>query len=610
MSFCALFLGGGFDDDALVGVGGLALLAVAVLAVAAFGGALRPPRLGRPALVFLACLAGLAVWVGVSTLWSLSPDRSWGYTNRTLVYLAFALVGVLGASIVPRAWLADGAAALLAAVVAWALLAKCIPALYPDYGRVARLRAPVGYWNELALLCALAVPLGLRLAARRRRALGAVFLYATVVTLLLTYSRVGVVLACAAAAAWLLLDQNRLEGLAGLLLAGGVGAAVFGIALALPGITSDGQPRSVRAHDGGLFSLALLAGAAVVYGLALLVARRPPLADERRRRVERGVGRAAIVLAVAAVAIGVVFAGRIWGEFTNPVTTQIDSQSGRLLSANSSNRWTWWSEAWQAFTEHPLGGTGAGTFELTDRRLRQSGLVTTTAPHNVPLQFLSETGLVGFLLYLGVAGAALLGAWRARREHPALAIVVGVFFAHAVVDMDWNFVATCGPLLLLTGALLARPGEQRVRARRPLLAAAAVLLAAASVYSLTAPWLARRALAEARPQQAHTYNPLSTRALIDWAAFEDADGNVLHAARLYNDATSLEPENSAGWYALGLFYWDHRAWRLAFDAFAKAWTYDRFGPAGTPCGLLDQARHKVLRVWPPSCPGGRPASSP
>jgi hypothetical protein len=622
--FYALFFGGGFSDDRLVWVGGLVLAVAALAGAAACLGALPAPRVDGPAAVFLGCLSGLAVWIGLSTWWSISPDRSWGYTNRTLVYVAFALLGILLAALLPRKapTLASAAAVLLGLVVGWALLAKCVPALYGDYGRIARLRSPLGYWNELALVCVVAVPVALWIAApaaRRAavRAAGVVLLYASVVALLLTYSRFGVVLACLAAAGWLLLERDRVESLAALVLAGGVGAAVFGVALALPGITDDGQARSVRAHDGWVFALVLLAAGAVVFFAALALARLRPLPAGRRRRVERVAGAAAVVLAVGGLAVGVVFADRIWKEFTNPVSAQIGSQSTRLLSANSSNRWRWWSEAWQSFTDHPVAGTGAATFELTDRRLRRSPLVT-TEPHNVPLQFLSETGVVGFLLYLGAAAAAAVGIVRARRAAPpgeraavtALAVALAAFLVHMVADMDWNFVATCGPLLLLAGALLGRPAPERVRARRPLLAAGAVLLAAASVYSLAAPWLARRELAAARPEQAHSYNPLATQPLIDWAAFEDADGNVLQAAQLYNDAVRLEPQTSSAWYALGQFYWDHQAWKPAYRAFSKAWTYDRFGPAGIPCGLLDQSRHKVTGTWPPSCPGGRRASSP
>jgi Tfp pilus assembly protein PilF len=134
------------------------------------------------------------------------------------------------------------------------------------------------------------------------------------------------------------------------------------------------------------------------------------------------------------------------------------------------------------------------------------------------------------------------------------------------------------------------------------------------VYSLAAPWLAQRRLASAstaaQVKQAHSYDPLSTDALTEWAAFEDGAGRLQQAADLYRRAVSLEPQNSETWYALGAFYYDHRAWRAAYHALDKAWKYDRFGPAGEACGLLDQARHKALGVWPPSCPGGRRRTSP
>ena len=72
--------------------------------------------------------------------WSLDPDRSWNYTNRTFVYLAFACLGaLLGEQ--PRRLL-YGLSVLLGVVCIWALLGKVLPWLYEDYGRVARLRAP------------------------------------------------------------------------------------------------------------------------------------------------------------------------------------------------------------------------------------------------------------------------------------------------------------------------------------------------------------------------------------------------------------------------------------------------------------------------------------
>ena len=600
LAFCALFFADGHANAPLVWIGGLALLLAAVLLA-------YPPRLDRPTGLFLGGLFGLAVWAGLSTIWSVSPDSSWQFTNRTLVYGAFALAGAGVGSRVSRRRLAEGAAILLALVAGWALLAKCVPALYSDYGRIARLRAPVEYWNELALLCDAGVPLALWLAARRRIE-GVVLLYLLVVTLLLTYSRFGVALACLAAAAWLVLARERVEGLAAAALGGGLGAAVFGVALALPGITSDAQPRSTRAHDGWIFALAVLAGAALVAVLARLLRDRQ-LSPGRRSKTERFAGLAALVLAVAGLAVSIAYAGRIWSEFTNPASTQVVNTQTRFGSAKS-NRWTWWEEAWHAFTRHPGGGTGAGTFELTNQMLRHVPVVV-DEPHNTPLQFLSETGIVGVLLYLATAAGALWGAWRARGDPAGLAlgIAVAVFFVHGIVDKDWNYVATCGPFFLLTGALVAPPSPERTRPRL-LLAAGAVAVALAATYSLAAPWLSDRALARADWKQAHSYDPLSVDTLMEWATLEDASGNLDRANGLYLDAVHLEPQNARTWYALGAFYFDHKLWRLAYDALNNSYTYDRFGLAAQPCGLLDRARWNAGFRFGPNCRAGARSSSP
>jgi O-antigen ligase len=606
--FCAIFFGGGSSDAPLVWIGTLAL-ALAVVSL------LSPPLFDRPAALFGGGMLGLAAWSGVSVIWSTSPDHTWVYTNRTLVYATFALVGVVVGARVSRDRLALGAAALLGLVAGWALLAKCVPALYSDYGRLARLRAPLDYWNELALLCDAGVAVALWLATVRRRVEGAVLLYALVVTLLLTYSRFGVVLACAVAVAWVWLDRGRVESLWVLVLGGGVGAAAFGIALKLPGITSDGQSRHVRGHDGWIFALVILAGAALVAAGAFLLRSRT-FAPALRARIERIAGIAALVLAVAAVALCVVFAGRIWHEFTNPGNTQVVNTKTRLGSAKS-DRWVWWQEAWHGFTQHPGGGTGAGTFQQTNQMLRHSPVVV-DEPHNVPLQFLTETGIVGLLLYLTVAAGALWGAWRARREPAGLALGLGVaaFFVHGVVDKDWNYVATCGPLLLVAGSLVARPRPER--ARRPVLALAAAAVALAIVYSLAAPWLANRQLASAstvaQVKHARSYDPLSVDALLELAALEVASGNPSGALQHYTEAVKLEHENAQALYELGAFYFSYKQWTLAYDALNNSFTYDRFGPASKRCGLLDQARAKAHNFTPPnvlkSCPGLRRPAKP
>src|SRR5215471_7787710 len=86
----SLFFGGGTSTERLFWIGMGALLVVLV------SGALVPfPTLSPPGKAFLLLLTGYVVWMGVSVVWSVAPDRSWDAVNRGLVYLALAVLGVL-----------------------------------------------------------------------------------------------------------------------------------------------------------------------------------------------------------------------------------------------------------------------------------------------------------------------------------------------------------------------------------------------------------------------------------------------------------------------------------------------------------------------------------
>src|SRR6266699_1335419 len=173
LAFAAFFFSDGSSQSRVFWIGAPTVL------LAAIGWAWRPPRLPLWGSVFFVCLAAFVVWQGVSIAWSIEPSRSWDYTNRGLVYFAFAAAGTLVAH-VPLRHFAAAACVLLGALFVWSLAAKVIPGLYPDYERLARLRYPLGHWNELALLAAASVPLGLWLV-RRVRLGGTLLLYAALV---------------------------------------------------------------------------------------------------------------------------------------------------------------------------------------------------------------------------------------------------------------------------------------------------------------------------------------------------------------------------------------------------------------------------------------------
>ena len=609
LAFAALFFSDGSSQSRIFWIGAPAVV------LAAIGWAWRPPRLGLWGTLFLCSLGAFVVWQGVSIAWSVEPSRSWDYTNRGLVYFAFAAVGALVGG-VPLRRFAAAACLLLGALFVWALAGKVIAGLYPDYERLARLRYPIGYWNELALLAAASVPLGLWAAGprhdRRARMGGALLLYAALVVTVLTYSRVGIVLAVVAAVVWLWLDHDRLAALGPLALAWIVGAAVAGVGLLLPGVSSDVQSHHVRVRDGLVFGAVLIVGAVVVgFGSRFVLTR---VVD---RRVARVAAVALVVLLLAALAAAVVRAGgpgdfvsARWHEFSNKISAQVADNPNRITSASSSNRWRWWTEAWNAFTDKPLQGTGAGTFELIDRVERNSPLAT-TEPHSVPLQFLSESGVVGFLLYAAILGTAVVAILRRERSRAWLALALGAALCvvHSWVDIDWDFIAVQGPLFLAVGALVSGPSTP-IPGRRWLVSGAVAVCALAALYSVTSPWLAvnrvtaaYNAIERNRPGQALTdarsaraFNPLSVDALFVEALVEPSDAKAL---QLYRRARDLEPTNPETWYQLGAFELVIKRPRDAYRDLNQSYTLDSYGPASLKGGPLDQARCKID---PATCP--------
>jgi O-Antigen ligase len=566
----SFLFGGGSSDGPVAWIGGAAVLAATAAGCAALWGVLPVPAIGREGLVCAGLAAAFVVWNGVTILWSSAPDRSWGYFNRGLVYLAFGVVGAfVGSAVATRivAWLVGGLATV---TCLWALAGKAIPALYEDYGRLARLRSPVGYWNALALVAAFGIPIALWSATRHSRNVRAgavVALYALLVALVLTYSRGGILAALVAITAWFALSRERFEGATAFVAAAVPAGLVLAVAIQLPGIAEDAQPRSVRVDDGAWFALLFVLGACLAFAAGYFVRYRP--GPERERVLLKAAAVAAVVLLAAGLVGALAVGGNPFGS-----DPQIGQGPSRLTEGSLNNRWDWWKEAWEGFKGEPLGGTGAGSFELLHRQLRHND-VDVREVHSLPLQFASELGLVGFLLAGGAFSAALLGAWRAlgrlhgdeRAAATALAVALPTFLVHGALDYDWDFVALCGPLFFITGVLLAS-GRPPLRVRREYAWVAVVVLAAsAGLYSIAAPRLAAARVEDAFTQfergdveqaartakSAHSLDPLSIAPLEAWAAAEEANGKIARARELYVEAVDLQPLNWAAWYELGRF---------------------------------------------------------
>jgi O-antigen ligase len=611
--FVALFFGEGTSDRRLFWIGAFAVIAVVVVVERAV------PVPGRVGLACLALLAALAAWVGLTMAWSIASDLSWAAFDRILVYLAFALLGLLATQVPqPARTVASGLALLLGLVLLWALAGKVIPSLFPDGARIARLRNPIGYWNSLALAAATAAPLGLWLAsarehARTLRAAGVLLLYLAELTVVLTYSRAGIAVAALAAAGWVWVGRDRLESLAALAIATPVAGLVALWAFSRPALTDDLQAYADRVDDGAWFGVLISLGAAVVMGTAYRLAGRPLTQRERAIWTQRLGVLTGIVALVGLAVVLALRGGQILDEFRGAGGNQVSQSPTRLAELSSSNRWRWWQEAWALWKEAPAGGKGAATFEIARRDIRQ-GSITTTEPHNLALQFLSETGIVGFMLlfaFVGTGVAAAVAAVR-RAEGPeraaaaALALGLGAYVLHALVDIDWEFVAVTAPAFFVLGALVGLGTRRRARVTRPV--AGAVAIGGVGVlYSLVAPYSSARlvdstysdlsagktAAALSDGRAAHALDPLAIDPLLALGDAEAARADETAALRRYGQAVDLQPENSTTWYALGSYEFFTGRYKRALHDLDRAYGLDPYGPAGRPGGLLDQARAKV-----------------
>jgi tetratricopeptide (TPR) repeat protein len=599
----AMLLGAVFAGDSV-------WTAIAVLAVAGGWGALglagRAPLPGG-GTVLLGLVLAIAAWNGLSVAWSVAPDLSWAELNRTLVFAGFLSVGLLlgAAGKEVCRWAAAALVTALGAAVLWALAGKAIPALFPDGGRAARLRDPIGYWNALALAADMLLVLALALAAdagrsRAMRAAGAVLGYAAVVAVLLATSRAGVAAAVLGVGLWLWLRRDRVESALLALVAVVPGGLVAAWAFTRSALVEDGYPRADRVADGAWFGLLLLAGGALV---AFGAMRIRPIAGERRAQLGRVLGVLA-ALGAAAVAVALLLnAGRVVDEFQGP---EVTNDPNRFISLSSNNRSAWWGEAWDIFRADELEGAGANTFEVARKRYRETASAV-SQPHSVPLQFLAATGLVGFALFLALvaaAGVAAVGAVRRldgieRNAAAALAVAMALWLVHALVDYDWDFVAVTGPALFAAG-VLAAAGRPARRAPGLLPAVGAAALALAAIVSVATPWLADRELrkvnvaldrgdleaARDAVERARSLDPLSLQPVFADARVAEQRRREVAALEAYREATRLQPKNPEAWLQLGLYEFDSGDRCAAYRDLNQAYTLDPAGKQWTAGGPL------------------------
>jgi hypothetical protein len=529
-------------DEPRLQVGVAVIAALATAAWLWFGTlSLTAPR---AALTALGLLIGFCAWSALTLAWSASPDGTWVEVNRVFTYtLVLAMALALGASSGRATAIAfRGVLGLTLTVCVYALAQKIVPGFrvaglinLDQTAQFARLEAPLDYWNALALLVTLGAPAALTLAllpsARpRARLTGLIGLQLIVVTIGFTESRGGFLALAVALTAMVLLSPDRLTTLIWAAAAVAYGALDLILALLAHPLTGDGVALG-RRELAGLYLLVILVAVAVLSALSIRYLDRagPSLTRVRRRRIWRALGYGS----VAVIGLGLIAAAasqrgltgqisRLWDGFNNADSIAASS-AGRLFSDSSANRVDWWGQALRAFVARPFGGYGAGSFPVINLLFRHD-TVTVQDAHSVPLQWLAETGIVGFLLavgaWLGLLRGGLQAVWRAggdrvdptrmdtepaRRRLAAAALLAAAlaYSVHALYDWDWDIPGVTLPVLVILGVLagsLARSAPdrptvvivpQRIVPRRELgtaarLVALAVIVAALCLFAISA----------------------------------------------------------------------------------------------------------------------------
>jgi len=554
-------------------------------------GALPNRRPGTLALAAAGLLTAFVAWTALSLTWTESVERTSADLARVATYLGvFVLVLFARDSKGARRVVAAVGAGIVF-VAAIGLLSRLHPAWFPAADQTAqfltsnreRLAYPLHYWNGLAALIAMGIPLMLQVATSARttlaRAAAAAALPVLVLTAFLTLSRGGIAAAIVALAVFVVFTPNRLSMVPTMLLSGVASAALI-VAAHHRDALQHGLSNATAHHQGNELLLIVLvvcaAVAAVQAGISLAMRNRaqPAWAQISRRHTLVAIAAGALVVLVVAGAFDVPGrASDAWGEFKEKSSP--GRGTDRLSSAAGQNRYQLWSAAVKENATDPLIGTGSGTYEYWwDRTADVPEIVRDT--HSLYLQTLGELGIVGllllgaFLLAVLVGGSVMLLGVDASSRAPLAAALAGctAFCITATFDWMWQLPVLPVALLLLASVLVVggqrSDSEEKAPPLRPALRIVAALAAIAAIAAIAIPLastsLVRSSEADARDgnlpaalkaaRTAQNVQPSAASPRLQQALVLEAEGEFPAAVEAARAATEREPTNWKTWLVL------------------------------------------------------------
>lgn len=571
--------GGGYDLIVRNQVGVIVWL-VAICACATF----VLPRLSRAAWLTIALLLSLGAWHLVGAAGAESAERAVNEASRVWMYCGILVLGVIAAQSQGARPILGGVACGAFVVVAVAIVHRLLPGSFAQTATAQllpstanRLSYPVNYWNGLAALGAMLIPLLVWGATQARylllRALNAAALPICALAIFLTFSRGGV-LATGVGVVVVLVCSNRRISTTLAMLAPAGGAAILILAAAQRSAIEDGL-RSGAAQQQGRELLVYLVITCVAVGLLHAawslsdrhVLPRTRSLDPRARIVILGV----ICAAAVAVMVWQVESGAVqrhWHDFKQPTLGlgggRDENRINRFESTSGNGRYQYWKAAVAAFDSKPITGIGAGSFESWwARHATIPGFVRDA--HSLYFQTLAESGLIGagilaafFIMMLGSA---------ARRTRHAEAVVSGpvgpaailataaTFAVAASFDWIWQIPVLPAVFLLTASITLAsaqpRPSRRAGNTERVGLVLVGAVCTSALLIPLATTTNVRRSQAAAQDdhlvaamklaERAQAIQPYAASAHLQAGLVSEARGDFVAAATELTEATREEP---------------------------------------------------------------------
>lgn len=125
------------------------------------------------------------------------------------------------------------------------------------------------------------------------------------------------------------------------------------------------------------------------------------------------------------------------------------------------SRFAYWRVACQVIREHPILGTGPGTFEVPYKKMKQPDDEATRLCHNDYLEQASDSGIPAAVIYAGMIVGSLTWTYRYRvKKSPGLSLEFAVWLGlatlaiHSLVDYHLYMPALGWPMFFLLGFML------------------------------------------------------------------------------------------------------------------------------------------------------------